>query len=297
MHTILAPFHPYLENALVEEITKYKKSDPLYPLLILVPSDSLGRRLKVLLTRERQLALLNLPILTFYQLSLRLYGEANLTRPEPRSDLFLEEVLRQIIRTRQPGAEPFAGIEERVGGCAALWQTLRDLRDGLVDPALALEALREGHFSNRTSQRTSDLLALLQTLMRFCNDQGIYDQSDIDKAAVDLIPSSRFLKEFAQILYYGFYDLTQLQIDLFQGVARNFPTTLFFPLLPTRPSHAAWRFAERFYERYVEGHNTMAPTELIAPVGTALPAPCKLFDENHTRPYQPINQDWHCAIT
>ena len=132
-----------------------------------------------------------------------------------RSDLFLEEALRQIIRTRQPGAVPFAGIEDRAGGCAALWQTLRDLRDGLVDPSIALEALSEGHFSRRASERTSELLELLRTFQQFCRRQKIADQSDLARHATEQAPSSNFLKQFSQIFYHGFYDLTQIQLDFF----------------------------------------------------------------------------------
>ena len=175
MQTILGLFHPDLKDALVDEVLKHKRADLLSPLLILLPSDLLRRRLKILLTRERRLALLNVQLLTFYQLSLRLQAESA-AHPELRGDLFLEEALRQIIRTRQPGAEPFAGIEERAGGCAALWQTLRDLRDGLVDPAVALEALGEGHFSQRASERTSQILVLLRTFQQFCHQQKITDQ-------------------------------------------------------------------------------------------------------------------------
>jgi hypothetical protein len=47
------------------------------PVLVLTPSDSLRRRLKVLLARERRLALLNLQLLTFHQLALRLREEGN----------------------------------------------------------------------------------------------------------------------------------------------------------------------------------------------------------------------------
>ncbi len=72
MKTVLGPFHPHLENALAEEIRRYKAENALLPLLILVPSDSLRRRLKVLLTREQNLFLVNLQLLTFHQLSLRL---------------------------------------------------------------------------------------------------------------------------------------------------------------------------------------------------------------------------------
>jgi ATP-dependent helicase/nuclease subunit B len=121
MQTILGPFHPFLEDALVDEILRFKQANLMNPLLVLVPSDTLRRRIKILLSRERGLALLNVQLLTFHQLSLQLYAEAEAELPELRDDLFLEEVVRQLIRTRQPSAEPFSAIEDRVGGCAALW--------------------------------------------------------------------------------------------------------------------------------------------------------------------------------
>jgi hypothetical protein len=104
MHTILGPFHPHLEDAFVAEILRFKSDDPFSALLTLVPSDALRRRLKVLLTRERQLALLNLQILTFHQLSLRLLAEGNgALSPALATDFFLEEVLRQLIRAKKSG--------------------------------------------------------------------------------------------------------------------------------------------------------------------------------------------------
>ena len=121
MQALLAPFHPHLENSLVEEVLHYKNTDPLCPLLILVPSDALRRHLKILLIRERNLSFINLQLLTFHQLSAKLFAEAKgLNPPVLRDDLFLEETLRQIIRAQQPGTAAFSGIEERAGGCAAL---------------------------------------------------------------------------------------------------------------------------------------------------------------------------------
>jgi ATP-dependent helicase/nuclease subunit B len=292
METILGPFHPYLEDVLVEKVLQHKEADFLSPLLILVPSDLLRRRLKIVLSRERRLSLLNVQLLTFYQLALRLQTESGGRPLELCDDLFLEETLRQIIRTRRPGTEPFAGIEDRAGGCAALWQTLRDLRDGLVDPAVALEALDEGHFSQRASERTSELLVLLQTFKKFCQEKNITDQSDLDRSATEQVPSSRFLKQFAQVFYYGFYDLTQIQLDFFHAVARHYPTTLFFPLLRAKPSHDAWRFAERFYERYIQGYNT----EDEPAVEVSLPASARLFDDAKGRTYSEFPRHWRCQI-
>jgi ATP-dependent helicase/nuclease subunit B len=297
MQTILGPFHPYLEDALTEEIQKYKNNDPLCPLLILLPSDALRRRLKIVLARERGLAFVNLQLLTFHQLSLRLCEETlGLDAPILHDDLFLEEVLRQTIRARESGAELFTGIEERAGGCAALWQTLRDLRDGLVEPAVAREALREGRFGRDASERTSTLLLLLQALLRFNQDKRIDDHFALDKMAADTAPSARFLKQFAQIFYYGFYDLTQIQVDLFHAVARHFPTMLFFPLLPARPAHEGWAFAARFYERYVQGLDSLPARELIPPTGQSLPATFALFDETGDRDYTDPAKTWRCAV-
>src|SRR5258705_6050026 len=106
MQTILGPFNPDLEDSLVEEILKYKDADLLSPLLILTPSALLRRRFKILLSRERRLALLNVQLLTFYQLALRLQAESSGTAVEPRTHLFLEEALRPINRSRQTRAAP-----------------------------------------------------------------------------------------------------------------------------------------------------------------------------------------------
>ena len=89
MRTILGPFHPDLENALVDEICQFKTGDRLTPLLILTPSDLMRRGLKILLSRERGLSLLNVHLLTFYQLSLRLQAERSSSPLELQDDLFL----------------------------------------------------------------------------------------------------------------------------------------------------------------------------------------------------------------
>lgn len=294
MQTVLGPFHPDLENALVDAISRHKYTDMLAPLLILVPSDLIRRRLKVLLTRERGLALLGVQLLTFHQLCLRLNGECGGTTKELHSDLFLEEALRQMVRTGQPGAEPFAGIEDRAGGCAALWQTLRDLRDGAVDPALALAALSEGHFSQRTGERTAQLLALMQTLRNFCDAQDIEDVSVLVRRAADQAPASPYLRQFVEILYYGFYDLTQVQLDFFRAVAGRYPTTLFFPLLPVKPGHDAWSFAGRFYERYIQGHTDEPAGD--SQLTRLLPANARLFDSERGRSYARPDDKWQCRI-
>ena len=300
MQTILGPFHPHLEEAFVEEISRFKGENPLCRLLTLVPSDLLRRRLKTLLARERRLTLVNLQILTFHQLELVLFAEANGPLPPALyEELFFEEALRQIIRAGAPGTAAFAGIEERAGGCAALWQTLRDLRDGLVDPAVAREALGEGHFAQRTSQRTSDLLELFQTLQRFCAEKNLTDRSDLEKSATAQAPQSRFLRGFHHVFYYGFYDLTQIQVEFFDAIGQHYPTTLLFPLLSSRPPHEGWNFADQFYHRYVHGRSGREPARnLIEEPGQtgALPVTFAVFDQSAQRNYRALPANWHCTL-
>jgi len=294
MRTVLGPFHPDLEDALVREIRQLKETNLLAPLLILVPSDLIRRRLKILFARERAMSLLNVQLLTFYQLALRLQAERSSSPLELKSDLFMEEALRQLIRTGQPGTEPFAPMVDRAGGCAALWQTLRDLRDGLVEPTVALDALNEGHFSRRASERTTELLVLLRTFHQFCRDQKIADASDLNRNATEQVATSPFLRQFRQVFYYGFYDLTQIQLEFFFAVAKRYPTTLLFPLLPAQPKHNAWNFAERFYERYVQGHSSESTPAAGAEV--ALPATARLFDGAEARTYSRLPEHWRCRI-
>jgi ATP-dependent helicase/nuclease subunit B len=286
MEIILGPFHPFLEDALVEETLRHKNAAPLSPILILVPSDSLRRRLKVLLARERGLNLLNLHLLTFYQLSLRLWEERHGAEPPPLQDnSLLEEILRQIIRARLPGAATFAGLDEKAGGAAALWQTLRDLKDGTVDPSVALEAVRGDLFEEAT-EGVEKLFILFQTFLACSEEWNLRDYADLDAMAREQAPQSAYLKRFQNIFYYGFYDLTQVQLDLFQSIARQYPTTLFFPLVHGRPKHPAWTFAERFYERYVHGLadggsqiRNLAASERNAPYVSRF-----LFTEGRSRP-------------
>lgn len=287
MEVILGPFHPHLEDALVEEITRFKAGAPLDPVLVLVPSNSLRRRLKVLLARERGFDLLSLHILTFYQLSLRLVEERHgSAAPLLRDSALLEEILRQILRLGLPGAAPFASLEEKAGGPAALWQTLRDLKDGAVDPATALEAARGDLFEESTAG-VQPLLTLFETFLAGTKNWGLNDYADLDMMALEQVPASAYLKQFERVLYYGFYDLTQVQLDIFQAVARAYPTTLFFPLVHEQPKNPAWTFAERFYERYVHGMAAGAARvrNLVSPGPTAEHAPLlPLFAGDKGRP-------------
>jgi hypothetical protein len=65
------------------------------------------------------------------------------------------------------------------------------------------------------------------------------------------------------------------------------------------PPHDGWSFAERFYQRYVQGRGGGdAPQELIdASRGTyPLPVTFGIFDQDAQRHYQPVPNDWRCTL-
>src|SRR5207247_1896239 len=100
------------------------------------------------------------------------------------------------------------------------------------------------------------LLALVngvfgEELLRDLVDRALRlaDPDELAALAMERVAHSAFLNRMARICYYGFYDLTQGQLDFFKAVAGAYPTTLFFPV---RPESSAYRFAQRFFETYIQ---------------------------------------------
>ncbi|HZD41813.1 MAG TPA: PD-(D/E)XK nuclease family protein, partial [Terriglobales bacterium] len=148
-------------------------------------------------------------------------------------------------------------------------------------PATALEALHEGHFGPQSNDRMANLLTLFHTLGDLCERSGIQGNPEGEQRATEQAASSPFLKQFECILIYGFYDLTQVQLELFSVLARTYPTTLFFPLFHAIPSHDGWTFAQRFFQRYIQGRTMQGSVmvNLLEDPAHSLPGPAtRLFD-------------------
>ena len=52
------------------------------------------------------------------------------------------------------------------------------------------------------------------------------------------------MESFDKIIFYGFYDFTSLQYNLFKAVCNNFETEVYFPYKDT----PAYSFTENFYK-------------------------------------------------
>lgn len=258
LRIVTGPFHPDLETALAQEVRQLKAADPFTPLAIVVPSDSLRRRLKWLLCVEQGQALLDVQFLTFYQLAVRLLEEAGSgDRARVRPEFVFKELIHHLLGRLAPGSPAWSGLVDMPGAWAALWATMRDLKDAKVDADRVLDALSQNDAAealSRTGSVNPDALRPLFSLYRaFLAQKDLidaFDQDDLAALAEACVPASAFLRRQHRVLYYGFYDLTQVQLDLLQAVIRVCPATLFFPLVKNHPSFV---FAERFFQRYIHG--------------------------------------------
>ncbi len=251
LRVIAGRFHPSLETALVEQVRHAKTADPFVPLVVLVPSAPLLARVRKILALEGQ-AFLNIHFLTFHQLVLRLADERRNRLAEPPlrvvDEVFFQQLIRQIVKSRLSSLAPLQQIGQSSGMWGALWATIRDLKDAGVDPAVALRGLEEGCFEQEDHAWLTALFSLYAAVRNVGQTLQAGTADDLAESLIAEVPHSPFVASLQQAFYYGFYDLTQVQLSLFEAVSGSIPTTLFFPL----EQRKAWGFAQRFFDRCIQ---------------------------------------------
>src|SRR5437773_3457523 len=250
LSVVTAPFHPNLETALVSEVRSLKQENPLAPLAMIVPSKQLARRVKWLLAVEQGLALLDVHVLTFHRLAETLIEEGREDQPAQVNGFFREELLRYLVDRGVPGADAFRDRRGMQGLWTGLWATVQDLKEARVDPTSVVQALDEGRLRSEDPTRLAALVRLYGAVLEVDRALRLAGPDDLAALAMERVGDSAFLKRMTRICYYGFYDLTQGQLDFFKAVGGAYPATLFFPL---RPASSAYRFAQRFFETYIQG--------------------------------------------
>jgi len=251
LHVIAGRFHPSLESALVAQVSQAKAEDPFAPLAILVPSAPLLARVRQVLAAELQAAL-NIHFMTFHQLVLRLADERRSRLAQSPlhivDDIFFEQLVRQIVQVRLSSLAPLQQLGQSSGMWGALWSTIRDLKDAGVDPAVALRGLEEGCFDQEDHAWLTALFSLHAAVRDVGQSLMVGTPDDLAESLLSEIPHSPFLASLQHAFYYGFYDLTQVQLSLFEAVSSTIPTTLFFPVERGK----AWGFAQRFFDRCIQ---------------------------------------------
>ena len=276
LNVITGRFHPSLEISLIDHLNRSKSDNPFAPFAIIVPSRPLLDHIKRLLSQEQQRSWINVHVLTFHQLALRLADEAlgqdQSVRVRIVDNLFFEQFVRYLVRNRLSGLSPLQPIGHSSGTWSALWSTVRDLKDAGLDPAAAIRGLTEGCFDKDDTNWLHALFSLYAAVKEVGKTLEVGTADDLAESLLPYVPSSPFLASLKHVFYYGFYDLTQVQLSLFGTISAAAPTTLFFPL----EEGPSFGFARRFFDRHIQplASGAKALIRLPAPgpsVGAASP--------------------------
>ena len=252
LKVVTGRFHPCLESAFVEQIQRTKAADPWAKVAILAPSKPILDRLRRLLTIDHGLSLLNVHLLTFHQLALRLADELRGRSGAPPlrvvDELFFQHLVHHLVEQRLDESPALRRLGHSFGTWAALWATIRDLKDGGVDPETARQAVVEGCFGEEEQEWLRTLFSLQAAVENISAGLNVGTADDLANALVRFTPASPFVSSLHHVYYYGFYDLTQVQLSLFEAVTASVSTTLFFPL----DNSSEYAFARRFFDRHIQ---------------------------------------------
>jgi ATP-dependent helicase/DNAse subunit B len=249
---ISGPYYPHLEDAFVGRIRDLKK-DPFTPILVVVPSGHLMGRVKWVLGASG-LSLLNVHFHTFSSLAHAVVDHSDpLKKPVFSDPHFYDTLIKNILRKDRP-FKAWKELAVPDGFPPAVKGTLRDLLDAGAPPDV-VEAVKEGFLGKEVDVGPlKELLNLYRKYLGKLKKLPVYPSQVLIQEATARSSSSEFLRQFPEIIYYGFYDLTGLQAEFFEAVAKNFPSRLFFPYLKDHPAYQfAGHFRDSFLQPLIEG--------------------------------------------
>lgn len=238
---------PQIESALLQELLRQKKADPLGEVLVLSPSGHLLTRLQHQLSAKLDGAL-NLHFLSFYGLADRLLSDSEVPPDRVVTDPALYvEAIRQLLegsvdvefKSRAAFLPPGRPLSR--GLALALSGTLRDLRDSGARVVDSLRAALEGHLGDATPEAAATL-ELYARLYELLQKRGLRTSADQLRRAADLLPRHPFLQRQKKIFLYGFYDLTGVQLDFVLRFAALGKAHVYCPYVS---GDARYAFAEK----------------------------------------------------
>ncbi|MBI4376766.1 MAG: exodeoxyribonuclease V subunit gamma [Elusimicrobia bacterium] len=268
-----------LESAFVDSLRR--RGD--WSSAVVAPSRRLADKLERLAVVENGLSLLGAQFHTFHSLALALCEERGLGGLRVVSDpIFHDGLVERLIDEDRGLSRAFGGAGRPKAMCAAARASLRDLIDAGVEFSEVDEAFVEDLVSGSSERGgLTALLALGRAYERRLAELGIASHGALLRAAAEQAGRSALIRGLGAVLFYGFYDLTGLQLDFFEAVSdAAADAELFFA---HRPGHPAFRFAQPFFEQKLRGRPHEAVAEVARPsaLSEALEA---LFDPARTAP-------------
>ncbi|MDD5628332.1 MAG: exodeoxyribonuclease V subunit gamma [Elusimicrobia bacterium] len=248
------PFHPDLEEAFVARLGELAACKE--PVAVVAPSRLMADRLERLAAVEKDLPLLGFHFHTFHSLAWAVTEDCRGEERLISDPVFHDRVVDSLLSAR-PGLGRVFGGEARPRALAgALRSSLRDLMDAGVRAETVAEVFGEELVKQpEERERLESLLELGRRYEERLAELGVASPAQAVRLAAERAEASELLGSFKEVLYYGFYDLTGLQLDFFEAVCSRCPTRLYFPF---RKGHPAFRFAEPFFEQKLMSHGAEA---------------------------------------
>jgi RecB family exonuclease len=241
---LCGPFQPSLEKAFLDRLTT-KPPSLERRVAVVAPSGRLWNRLQKLAVREGGLSLLNIRFHTFHSLALEVAEDVDWSDYTLVSDeLFHDKVVDQLLEETDEGAPSVHSFRNLA---SAFRSSLKDLMEAGIDPVHFRE-----HFPDLLKDESDRavfgrLLDMQERYLSRLEELGVLPLTGLVQRVARHIEEGKpcRLSRYAEIFYYGFYDLNGVQSDFFQAVAQAFPVTLFFPY---RKDHPGYRFMDRFFQ-------------------------------------------------
>lgn len=224
--------HPTALKTAFLNFIKENKQNPFDKVLIVLPA----RRLETSLKRAAAARLGCVGALyftDFLQLAQNIAGGKPLLPNNYKQDFILKNILQKY------------GFAFGRGYTGALKNSFRDLASAQVstqdlinlknDETLLTPEQKD--YLGKTAVLYNDYMRALKT-----PDYSTYYEAF--QNAAGNAQNSAWLKDFKHIIFYGFYDFTGVQFELFKSINDNFDITVFFPY----EDNPAYKFAAGFYE-------------------------------------------------
>lgn len=248
-----------LEEKLAARVQDLRRRSPLAPIAVVCPSRRMADRVQRALAERLPAGLIGIHFHTFYSLALAVLEDAGLPDKKLLGDpLFHDRAIDLLLDKKHELAARFGGKGRPKALAAALRSSVRDLIDAGVAKRDVREHLTEGFADGPSAwSRLEALLELKDGYESWLERSGVISPSGLTRLAAEAADDSACLKGFSELLYYGFYDLTGLQLEFFERVTAEHPSSVFFPYVR---EHPAFRFAKGFFE--LKLHQGGAPEEL-----------------------------------
>ena len=114
-------------------------------------------------------------------------------------------------------------------------------------PSIILQGISEGLFEEDERDKLTTLFTLYARFLDISKALHVGSADDLTMTLIPWAARSEFLGRLTRVCYYGSYDLTQVQLSLFEAICQRAQVTVYFPLA----SNPSFAFARRFFERHL----------------------------------------------